>query len=439
MCRAAVDGGRRCPCGLPEHRNARRRGTYAAAKAARSAGIELPPEPEQPELRAPSMTEVRRATNWARTAVRRLTQAAGADAVTTGLAAEAETAVTTAGVTIAAYVDAQVADALADIERRSAEDPDVGDGGISEAIARTTRERDEAVAVNRAATSLSVAAEARDRSILLDRRLRQLVESPWVVEALEARREATWAVLGQLRPMGPAGPMKVADGASKLGTQVVESVATYYPTEWVAASDEHEVPLSPRLSDARAHYAHNKRKRSRQRVRVRVTWLAEDAPVPEDMIVVGHGPHGVAVADRSQLALRQSPPVGELTLPSPRKYGEARAREVAAHEFAHRSEAVRRQLGLLECAFLARRCSNTATGAPAALVSLYGRRSERAMGDHFADAYVGKVYAGTQYREVLSTGMQALVGGAFGGLVGLGDRRADPDHRAFVLGLLAAA
>jgi len=437
MCRAALEGGRRCPCDLPEHRNARRRATYAAAKAARRADIEWPPESEQPELGAPSMTEVRRATNWARTAVRRLAQAAGADTVTTGVAAEVEAAVTAAGATIAAYVDAQVADALADIERRSAEDPEVGEGGISEAIARTTRQRDEAVAENRAATSLSVAAEARDRSILLDRRLRQLVESPWVAEALEARRDATWAVLGELRPMGPAGPLKVADGASKLGTQVVESMAAYYPTEWVAASDVHEVPLSPRLSDARAHYAHNKRKRSRQRVRV--TWLTEDAEVPEDMIVVGHGPHGVAVADRGELALRQSPPVGELTLPSPRKHGERRAREVAVHEFAHRAEAVRSTIGLLECTFLARRCTNAATGAPAGLVSLYGRRSERAMGDHFADVYVGKVYAGTQYREVLSTGMQAMVGGAYGGLVGVGDRRDDPDHRAFVLGLLAAA
>jgi hypothetical protein len=385
------------------------------------------------------MTEVRRATNWARTAVRRLAKAAATDTVTTEVVAEAEAAVTAAGAMIAAYADAHAASVLADVERRSAEDPDVGERGVSEAIARITRQRDEALAENRAATLLSVAAEARGRAILLDRRLRQLVESPWVAEALEARRDATWAVLGELRPMGPAGPLKVADGASKLGTRSVESVTAYYPTEWVAASDEHEVPLSPRLSDARAHYAHGKCKRSRQRVRVRVTWLAEDAPIPEGMIVVGHGPHGVAVADKGELALRQSPPVGELTLPSPRKYGESRAREVAVHEFAHRCEAVRPTLGLLECAFLARRCTDTATGAPAALVSLYGRRSERAMGDHFADAYVGKVYAGTKHREVLSTGMQAMVGGAYGGLVGVGDRRADPDHRAFVLGLLAAA
>lgn len=437
MCRATAEGGRRCPCDEPERRNARRRATYAAAKAAQGAGVELPPEPEPAQPGTPSMTEVRRAVTSARAAVQRLVKAVADDAVTTSAAEEAEAAVTAAGAAIGAYMDAHVADALADIERRSTEDPLVGEGGISEAIARITRQRDEARVENRAATSLSVAAEARDRAILLGRHLRELVESSWVAEVLAARRDATWAVLNQLRPMGPAGPMTVADGASKLGTQVVEAVGAYYPTEWVVASDGHEVPLSPRLSDARAHYAHGKRKRSRQRVRV--TWLAEGAPIPGGMVVVGHSAGRVAVADQGQLALRQSPPVGELTLPSPRKHGEARAAEVAAHEFAHRCEATRRHLGLLECAFLRRRCADTATGAPVALVSLYGRRSERAMGDHFADAYVGKVYAGTQYREVLSTGMQAMVGGAYGGLVGVGDRRADLDHRAFVLGLLAAA
>ena len=85
----------------------------------------------------------------------------------------------------------------------------------------------------------------------------------------------------------------------------------------------------------------------------------------------------------------------------------------------------------------------------------YAKR-ELVVSDGFADRYMGKDYAGTHHTELLSCGMEAITHGRFGGLTGrrsvflpapgglsLADRaqppKADPEHLALVLGLLASA
>ena len=72
----------------------------------------------------------------------------------------------------------------------------------------------------------------------------------------------------------------------------------------------------------------------------------------------------------------------------------------------------------------------------------HGRR-ELSTVDSFADAYMGKRYyrsngeENMRHYEVLSTGVEAIFHGEYGGLVGVGRVAADTDMRAFALGVLA--
>ena len=83
-------------------------------------------------------------------------------------------------------------------------------------------------------------------------------------------------------------------------------------------------------------------------------------------------------------------------------------------------------------------------------------KSELVVPDGFSDRYMGKDYAGTHHTELFSCGMEAITHGRFGGLSGrpsiflpapggltVADRaqppKADTEHLALVLGLLASA
>ena len=118
------------------------------------------------------------------------------------------------------------------------------------------------------------------------------------------------------------------------------------------------------------------------------------------------------------------------------------------HELGHRMEDRNPEISVATKAFLRRR---TAGLAP----ERYAKR-ELVVSDGFADRYMGKDYAGTHHTELLSCGMEAITHGRFGGLTGrpsvflpapgglsLADRaqppKADTEHLALVLGLLASA
>jgi hypothetical protein len=107
------------------------------------------------------------------------------------------------------------------------------------------------------------------------------------------------------------------------------------------------------------------------------------------------------------------------------------------------------EIALATKAFLARRTE----GLPAQRYS----RTERVVPDDFAHVYIGKDYPGTPHTEIFSCGMEAVAHGGFGGLQGrvpvnlavlAGFKpgtavppapKADSEHLALVLGLLASA
>lgn len=116
--------------------------------------------------------------------------------------------------------------------------------------------------------------------------------------------------------------------------------------------------------------------------------------------------------------------------------------QVATHEFTHRCEDMMSTIGHVEMEFLKRRTAGEVEGEREEAVAMYGGRKHRgkkemSRGDSFAHVYMGKDYGSAKYHEVMSTGMEALFHGEYGGLVGVARHRADPDMRAFVLGTLA--
>ncbi|MDO2394800.1 hypothetical protein QRB38_13365 [Mycobacterium avium subsp. hominissuis] len=117
------------------------------------------------------------------------------------------------------------------------------------------------------------------------------------------------------------------------------------------------------------------------------------------------------------------------------------------HELGHRMEDRNPEISVATKAFLKRRTAGLAPERYA--------KGEMVVADGFADRYMGKDYPG-HHTELLSCGMEAITHGRFGGLTGrptvflpgpgglsLADRanrpKADPEHLALVLGLLAAA
>ena len=108
----------------------------------------------------------------------------------------------------------------------------------------------------------------------------------------------------------------------------------------------------------------------------------------------------------------------------------------AVHEFAHRVEDSRVPLMKeLQERFYNRR--TTVDGVPMDKVRLYKGRNEFSIPDSFTADYMGKRYEQAEHFEILSTGMEALFGNNYGGLVGMGKFKPDLDMRHFILGMLA--
>ncbi|GAA4924033.1 hypothetical protein [Nesterenkonia rhizosphaerae] len=107
----------------------------------------------------------------------------------------------------------------------------------------------------------------------------------------------------------------------------------------------------------------------------------------------------------------------------------------AAHELTHRMEYSVPGLSQAERAFYQRRTEDHE------LSRIPGLQGEYYRDGGFPSAYMGKDYSvkrvDNQAFELMSCGMEALYGGGYGGLVGVGRHRADEEYRAFVLGTLA--
>jgi len=222
-------------------------------------------------------------------------------------------------------------------------------------------------------------------------------------DSVKRRREITVDALARLRPVGGASrltPTWIKERGIpkewKAAARTVVREAEVFPTAWIEASATSMPPLSPRSTGGRAYYD----------------------PTTGSLAITDDS-WGVPPDPGAQVV----------------------------HEFTHRAENVVPGLVALEAAFIRRRCV-TEDGEPEPEVSLQIGAAlpvdEVGQPDHFATGYVGKKCP--IGAEVLSTGMEAVFHGSFGGLMGEPTgvvraedtgQRADPDHRAFVLGCLA--
>jgi hypothetical protein len=198
----------------------------------------------------------------------------------------------------------------------------------------------------------------------------------------------------------------------------------YYPQSWVdasnAAHDEH--PLYVKNSDIRAHYDH----------------------VPSKI------EHFELAGTYSELIVNED---------SDFFVGEDAGMSTAIHEFAHRVEYCVVGVTASEEIFLKRRSGHLPNKdgkvEPEELTEIYPnvsndeeidedenedpkkKRKEMGYKDNFPDHYMGKVYE-NDCREILSTGMESLFAGMYGGFTGIFKYGADPDYKKFILGLIAS-
>lgn len=114
---------------------------------------------------------------------------------------------------------------------------------------------------------------------------------------------------------------------------------------------------------------------------------------------------------------------------------------VALHEMSHRFEDTIPVISRAEKAFLDRRIgAGTASEESPTLISKFKTGSPAEIGyrDRFADHYMGRVYPGGKYYELLSVGMESVFAGSHNGLTHTAStlQPPDPDYRKFILGML---
>lgn len=116
---------------------------------------------------------------------------------------------------------------------------------------------------------------------------------------------------------------------------------------------------------------------------------------------------------------------------------------VALHEMTHRFEHTVPKLARAEHAFLERRRGG-GTDSPEQLQKIYPnsddpkKHKEEGYPDNFINRYMGRVYSGSSYFEIMSMGMESLFAGTNNGLAesAFSIQKADADYRKFILGAL---
>jgi len=262
------------------------------------------------------------------------------------------------------------------------------------------------------------------------------------VRGYEARPQATVEVLAQCRPLGlPDGEkLPLEPSAQKPAAAILNQAATRFPRDWLTSpAAANKPPFTARVGAGRNHYSPSRGKWVKTGVK-EVPHRYESFPayaLPKNAIDVEYADDGRV----SWTVLKKSPvqvyaTVSEITVPSPKRNAPY-AEQVATHELMHRMEDTNAHIPVLERTFLARRCVDEHGNQTPSRPYLRSR-TERVREGGFVDSYVGKIYAWS-FTEVMSIGTEAVFTGSYGGLTGAGDYKADPDHRAFVLGMLAVA
>lgn len=240
--------------------------------------------------------------------------------------------------------------------------------------------------------------------------------SPQALSALAKLRDEYANTLAEIRPMG--GTLIMHPLTSPDALSAFRSAAQHFPSSWLDASRQSKAPVGKLTSD-RASY----------------TRMAE------------HEHNGRTIH-------------APLILASPTQFGPilpgAHDRDRSAlHELGHRMQHVVPGIQGFEHDHLLRRTTKPdGTREPLVRPLL---RAEYSYQDSFADTYQGRDYTPNSMRdarkdaaqvqrdsrrygtEILSTGMEGLFGGSYGGFSGAGRYKADRESRDFILGLLAAA
>lgn len=287
----------------------------------------------------------------------------------------------------------------------------------------------------------------------------------------DARAQATRAVLAEHRPLG--GTL-TADTTQTIRSTLA-AVANMVPSDWIDHSNQHDLKLRVESvrGNGRAYYSHGFRRKTgadierepieqRRRARVRTPILTD-----EDAEQLFRRWHPEAYDDALFDKIGNAKPRGrryqfrgrnprdwtwdettgefEYTLDSERiiehqhteRVGLVRSAntpDTMLHELGHRLENTVPGLQTLAGAYRSRRID------PDKRIKVGRGRGEYGYEGGFAASYMGKVYP-TSDTEIISCGLEAVLTGSYGGLAGDdGDRYpADPDHRAFMLGILTCA
>jgi hypothetical protein len=298
------------------------------------------------------------------------------------------------------------------------------------------------LAVGRVGLMVDMAARLQEVRNQADLELPDPLDPDFVANRVAESGQAVREVLGAIRPLGlPAGETLVTVDSHRPAERAFNAAAAQFPADWLAASQSLAMPLRARVSAGRNHYIEAKSYRHDEGTQLREArvWAHSPFTVPPDSATnIERTEHGVSWSEIRPVKVKSTKRAAIITVPSPGR-NPAFAARVATHELTHRMEDANHQLGRLEQAFLDRRCVDT-DGNPNRTHSYRGiRHKERIRDGGFVDEYTGKIYPDPTYREVLSTGTEAVFNGDHGGLVGRGGAQPDPDHRAFVLGCLAVA
>ncbi|WP_155845648.1 hypothetical protein [Arthrobacter sp. 162MFSha1.1] len=307
---------------------------------------------------------------------------------------------------------------------------------------------------------------------------------PATKHALGRLRDGYRAALAEIRPMG--GRLKLDADSRPEAVEAIQAGAHYFPAEWSKASNEGR-EIYANVSETGASWYVDRGAGDTAvlyRNVVTMDWPAGRVPEPNpygDWVPTGEVNANGSIRYRSERWEVVQPgtkipkaaaweyeewvhPVsGERYLRRPEKAarqvykdtsgisvgyigpalieGAGRFEAVAIHEQAHRYESTVASIREMENEFLDAR-TRMADGTLEVAVQ-YG--DEETGGglvrpDHFACAYSGRLpYAHDGSTEILSTGVESLFGGQYGGQIGVQGYRTDLEMRAFVLGVLATA
>lgn len=286
--------------------------------------------------------------------------------------------------------------------------------------------------------------------------------------------------------------LQYADNSNKKATAALREAVTFYPQEWVDASNQDHAKgiteLTVKQTRARAHYAHGKLQSKNKRVPQTYTTTREASWEPrpgsleaQEYTLADPQPDHLRPGRR---AWKQTSYQYKHQEPGPRQRGWERVTyqnydgeetvawrkprmrnefvdltqiaeltvsvrpaedgnrtpgfSCALHEMAHRIEATHPTVTTYEHAFLNDRArTHSANPEKPTTISGQGKSREIGIKDNFTHHYMGRIYP-DKSREILSTGMEAVFCGAFGGFAGAGKNKPDTDYKRFILGTIAS-